>query len=200
MGLIGTVVISALTMVRCRSRWQFIAIAAWKLNLSLCLSFVTLHSAFTAKNADDRYHHPYDFRHPDDPHDSNGRVYFWLLLYIPGVCAGMAGLFSLVAETIHDNHKVMIVTAVFGSIALTGALVYGGVFGLLSQGGMIGKIFASGGSILVMALAGLGVLGVFYSDWILAAIAENMSGTPSSDIEALYWSYFVFKRLPFFST
>jgi hypothetical protein len=42
------------------------------------------------------------------------------------------------------------------------------------------------------------VLGVFYSDWILAAIAENLAGVPSSDVAILYWLYFVAKRLPLF--
>ena len=65
---------------------------------------------------------------------------------------------------------------------------------------MYGRIFGSGLTSLSVLLGCLGVLGAFYSDWILAAIAENMSGSPSADNAALYWSYFVAKRLPFFSS
>ncbi|PMD16151.1 hypothetical protein NA56DRAFT_663393 [Hyaloscypha hepaticicola] len=45
-----------------------------------------------------------------------------------------------------------------------------------------------------------GLLGAFYCDWILAAIAGNWGGFPSSDIAVLYWTYFAAKRLPMLST
>ena len=48
-----------------------------------------------------------------------------------------------------------------------------------------------------------GVLAALYCDWILAAIevqgGGNWRGYPSGDIAAIYWSYFVAKRLPFFA-
>jgi hypothetical protein len=44
------------------------------------------------------------------------------------------------------------------------------------------------------------LFGAFYCDWILAAIAENWAGLPSSDIAFLYWIYFAAKRMPMLST
>lgn len=200
-GLVGTITISALTMVRCRSRWQFIAIAAWKLDLSVTFGFLSLHAAaILPKSA--RYSSQtsrYDFDEYTGGHRDAAKVLFWLFLYIPGVIAGMVGLLSLVAKTISTNHKVMIITAVFGAVALAAALLIGALVCFVADD-MYGRIFGSGLTSLSVLLGCLGVLGAFYSDWILAAIAENMSGNPSADNAALYWSYFVAKRLPFFSS
>ncbi len=132
------------------------------------------------------------------------KILFWLLLYIPGVSAGMAGLLSLVAKTINTNHDVMIITAVFGSVTLAMAVVVGlFVCCAVAERGASAfflSTFASGFSAFAIALAGFGVLGAFYSDWILAAIAKNMTGTPTTDNAVFYWVYFVAKRLPFFSS
>lgn len=45
-----------------------------------------------------------------------------------------------------------------------------------------------------------GLFGAFYCDWVLAAIAGNWSGVPSSDVALLYWLYFASKRLPMLAT
>lgn len=132
------------------------------------------------------------------------KVLFWLLLYIPGVGVGLAGLFSLVAETIQSNHNVMVITAVFGAITLAVTVVVGLVVCCIMSGNgsrdtVLGPVLGSSLAACGVALACFGVLGAFYSDWVLAAIAENMVGTPSGDNSALYWSYFSAKRLPFFS-
>jgi len=193
-GLIATIIISSLTMVRCRSRWQFVAIAAWKLDLSVTFGFLSLHAAaMLPKSA------RYDWDEYTGGHGDAAKVLFWLILYIPGVIAGMAGLLSLVAETINSNHNIMIVTAVFGAVTLAAALLVGIIVCCLSLESSV-RIIGSGLTSLFVILGCFGVLGAFYSDWILAAIAENMSGTPSPDNAALYWSYFVAKRLPFFSS
>jgi hypothetical protein len=52
---------------------------------------------------------------------------------------------------------------------------------------------------ILSAFPAVGILGAFYSDWVLAAIAGKLTGAPSSDNSALYWSYFAAKRLPSFS-
>jgi hypothetical protein len=194
-GLIVTIIISAFTMIRCRSRWQFIAIAAWKLDLSVTFGFLSLHAAAIIPKSTRQDWDEYTRGHGDA-----AKVLFWLILYIPGVGAGLAGLLSLVGETIHSNHNVMIVTAVFGAVTLAAALLVGVLVCCGSNGRIIGSLIGSGVTSLFVILGCFGVLGAFYSDWILAAIAENMPGTPSSDNAALYWSYFVAKRLPFFSS
>jgi hypothetical protein len=57
---------------------------------------------------------------------------------------------------------------------------------------MIGYLFVCSVGIFLL-------FGGLYCDWILAAIAGNWGGLPSSDVAALYWIYFVSKRLPMFS-
>jgi len=55
-----------------------------------------------------------------------------------------------------------------------------------------------GGSFTLIGsvVAGVGIVGAWYNDWILAAIAENYSGLPSSDNAVLYWGYFIAKKIP----
>ena len=165
-GLIGTIIISTLTMVRCRSRWQFIAIAAWKLDLSVTFGFLSLHAAYIIPSMD-KYKYIGVASQIEGRSDSE-KVLFWLLLYIPGVSAGMAGLLSLVAKTITTNHDVMVITAVFGSVTLAMAVVVGlFVCCAVVESGAAAfflSTFASGFSALAIALAGFGVLGAFYSD------------------------------------
>jgi hypothetical protein len=199
-GLTVTIIVSSLTMVRCRSKWQFIVIAAWKLDLSVTFGLLSLHAAAIIPKS-----RMQDFDDFTGGHGEAAKVLFWLLLYIPGVAAGMAGLLSLVADTIATNHNVMVVTAVFGSITLFVAAVVGLIVCCVfadkaSTGVIFGSFVGSSLSACLVALGCFGILGAFYSDWILASIAENMSGVPSSDNAALYWSYFVAKRLPFFSS
>jgi hypothetical protein len=45
----------------------------------------------------------------------------------------------------------------------------------------------------------VGILAALYSDWVLAGLAGNLIGMPSSDNSLLYFGYFAAKRLPFFS-
>ncbi|KAH8801728.1 hypothetical protein F5884DRAFT_837833 [Xylogone sp. PMI_703] len=204
--LIVTIIISGLTMARCRSRWQFIAIAAWKLDLSVTLGFLSIHAAAIIPESDygDGYYY-YSF----DGYKKNPMIVLrWIILYIPGVAFGMTGLVSLVLQTIRTNHTVLIVTAVFGSITLAVSVVCAlfacwrlmgnhGVEGHELQSGLHAGIYSSGVG-LVVSLGVLGALGAFYSDWVLAAVAANMTGNPSSDNAGLFWCYFIAKRLPFF--
>jgi hypothetical protein len=198
-GLIITILISTLTMIRCRSRWQFIAIAAWKLDISVVLGCLSVHAAVILPKGEIDWEY-----YQIDPRDAR-KVLFWLLLYIPGVVGGLAGLFSLVGETIKTNQNVKTITGVFGGVTLLVALLVGLLVWLRisergSSEGSLDPVFASGMMFLGVTIGCLAILGAFYSDWILAAIAENLSGFPSSDNAALYWSYFVAKRLPFFSS
>jgi hypothetical protein len=205
-GLIVTIIVSSLTIVRCRSRWQFIAIAAWKLDLSVMLGFLSLHAAVILPKflPQGRYSGLEEYM---DDYGESAKILFWLFLYIPGVVAGLAGLFSLVGQTIMTNKDVKIITAVFGGVTLALAAVTGLVVccALISDSKssashLFESMFASGISAVGISVGLFAILGAFYSDWILAAIAENLSGAPSSDNAALYWSYFAAKRLPFFSS
>ena len=59
------------------------------------------------------------------------------------------------------------------------------------------SIFLAFGAIRL--LVGTGIMASLYSDWALSAIAGNLAGIPSGDVSILYLSFFVAKRLPFFS-
>ena len=121
---------------------------------------------------------------------------------------------SLVKETWPDNSQVKLITYVFGGISggciavamvlalailiLVGACVTGDAdsLDLWNLNNWVTLFFGAapfGGVIFLVTW------GVFYSDWILAAIAGNLAGEPSSDIALFYWLYFPFKRLPLFS-
>ena len=51
-------------------------------------------------------------------------------------------------------------------------------------------------SFLGTAVVLTGIFAVLYSDWALGVITGNLAGAPSRDIKAIYWTYFVAKRLP----
>jgi hypothetical protein len=120
----------------------------------------------------------------------------WLFLYVVGLIVGIVGVFSLVKETWLDIPKVRLITYVFGGIC-------GGIIVFVFLGTMLdcegNGLATSFVSVPIGGVTLLVVLGVFYSDWILAAIAGNMAGVPSSDVALLYWLYFAFKRFPLFS-
>ena len=52
---------------------------------------------------------------------------------------------------------------------------------------------------IIAFLLSFGVLFAVQSDWALGIIAGDLSGAPPSDSAALYWTYFIFALLPFFS-
>jgi hypothetical protein len=147
----------------------------------------------------------------------------WLCGYIAGTVVGMVGLLSLVAQLFHEQVSIRIVTGIFESLAFLPFIVWTpfalifvlirlwfyiryfvhlddeiGNFEWTFRGEDIELLDITG--IFVVATAFFGLLGAFYCDWILAAIADNWAGLPSSDIAVLYWIYFAAKRLPMLST
>jgi hypothetical protein len=107
---------------------------------------------------------------------------------------------SLVAQTIHKNEQVLIITIVFGTVIAT--VLVAGTFFLVwgNSDGSTGKALGIGvlGSAMQLVMW-VAILAAFYSDWILGAIAGSLSGVPSSDVAPLYYSYLIVKRLPLFS-
>jgi hypothetical protein len=87
--LVLSVVISALTRYRCRSRWQFIAIAAWKLDLSVTFGILCYHSASLIPISQQS-----GMRISEIDFKRSRNVLYWLILYIPRVFGGLTGLFS----------------------------------------------------------------------------------------------------------
>jgi hypothetical protein len=226
--LIMTITLTAITMARCRHRWQFAAICGWKLGLSLTLGFASILAALQAPGAQGEetsatetaraagavpdpqsvtlqpYYAPRkpEWARPEEPEGPQpdglgkllGSLFCCLILYLPGLIAGIAGLISLVSETIESNHDVKITTGAFGGAICLFAPFTLGKTGIMNWAGcgdddgdasfwlLCGMLF----SLVIASLPWLGLFGVLYSDWVLAAIAENLTGTPSSDNGAVY--------------
>jgi hypothetical protein len=117
----------------------------------------------------------------------------WLLLYVGGTLTGLTGLLSLVSILFHEQSNIRIITAVFAPVAFLASIICSSIFICSFGTKYIGSWFAYGIGLFLL-------FGAFYCDWILAAIAGNWGGLPSSDIAVLYWIYFVSKRLPMLST
>ena len=116
-----------------------------------------------------------------------------ILLDIPGTLLGLSGLFSLV----HENwSKKGIRGLTWGFIGFVGysAIV---AIAVADQEGhryrVLKRVLLRGpeGAFTIFI-----ILAVFFADWILAILADNLAGTPSSDNSAFYWTYFIAKRLP----
>jgi len=217
-GLVASIILTVFTIIRCRNRWQFVVMATWKLILSVTFGILSFHAAMMVRPEKHQYSGIANFQSTADAIENREytKVLWWLLLYIPGVVAGLSGLLSLVFKEIGHNHDVRIITEVFGIvIALPAALML--IFGITwmcSQCCGTRKAVAPNNSsmeslgrstiavgIMVSLVAGsaTSVLAALYSDWVLGAIAGNLVGLPSGDVAPLYWGYILAKRLPFLS-
>jgi hypothetical protein len=98
--------------VRCRHRWQFVAIGAWKLGLSLALGFMSVHAALWVGKEEELDLSGRNNLHfwlaPNETMGRTGGRIYWLLPYIPGLVAGLTGLISLFNETIGSNHDLKV--------------------------------------------------------------------------------------------
>ncbi len=197
--LLICVPLAAFTIVRCLGRWQFVLLAVWKTTMTFTLAVVGMHRSITLRR----------IRQVTGGEDeSSGAIFAWLIVYGLGTIVGLAGLLSLVGETIRSNHDVQIITYVFGGLILFMTLCgFLGIF-LGTRESVRGesvkkRIGEAGLSAFLSGIVGLifvGMLAAFYSDWILGAIAHRgWSGAPTGDSIWLYWSYFVAKRLPLVS-
>lgn len=215
--------VAGLTIARCRNRWQFILLAAARLQLSLTLGYAAIHTSarvmYVVRNQYERLEKPKYKRLSALP---------WLLhlTALPGIAA----IGSLVHELWQscecesaDSCQVCenwsfggqtppiqkISGAFLGAIALVLLLL---AFCLgkrhyhrLAQGQSPPYHLHIVGGIASLILA-------LYTDWILAVIADNLTGEPSGDLAILYWvssnrskwnvvltprqAYFGAKRLP----
>jgi hypothetical protein len=216
-GLVASIILTVLTILRCRNRWQFVAMATWKLVLSVTFGILSFHAAMMVRPKE-KYQYS-GLGHLESTANAienkeYTKVLWWLLLYVPGVVAGLSGLLSLVFKEIGQNAHVKIITEVFGTVIcfLAGLMLIVGIIGMYSQccGSRkevnnlsmenLGKgTVAIGIMLFLVAGSATSVLAALYSDWVLGAIAGNLVGLPSGDVAPLYWGYILAKRLPFFS-
>lgn len=217
-GLVAAGTLTVLTILRCRNRWQFVVMATWKLVLSVTFGILSIHAATMARPKD-KYQYS-GLGHLESTANAienkeYTKVLWWMLLYVPGVVAGLSGLLSLVFKEIGHNAHVKIITEVFGIVVAfpAGLVLIIGIVSMCQQccGSRKEEVHNSsiedlgkrtvGIGIMVFLVAGsaTSVLAALYSDWILGAIAGNLVGLPSGDVAPLYWGYILAKRLPFFS-
>jgi hypothetical protein len=215
--LLGSVPISIITIYSCRDRWEYACIAVWKLTLSIALAAINSHQGTVIFR-----HHRQAVKEKKttytNPRSNSGRVravlsrlngpkisievdwssqsgaYWWLSAYTTGTVIGVVGLIPLVIDH-YDHHftpgiKVMSnLFAMFVGFPIVLWLLC--ITYWIKKRAMI--------SSFVIVLVWIGLFTAIYADWVLAGIARNWGGLPSSDIALLFWIYFAAKRLPMFS-
>jgi hypothetical protein len=213
-GLVATVILATLGILRCRKTWPFLLLAVWKLVLSVTLSAMTIHAAVLIQRPHESYRSLRELRKAP----GFVKILYWLFLYAAGAIVGLTGMGQLVRENFADLEQLRIITYVFVAVASAipaASLIAGLVFLFSPCWNRPGRYtnlekvetdaehpYVSLGFVILALMAtvlGIGALFAFYSDWALAALAGDLAGTPSSDNAILYWSYFAFKRLPLFS-
>lgn len=194
LGFLVAVPLAAFSMSACRHRCEFLLIATWKLVTSLSLNFITIRQAMRLRRGHG-YTRPSDHEKPVKTHVGLKRAYIWLIGYYIGVITGVVGLLSVVASTIHNDPAVRTITIVFGVVCLLPIMALVALACLDDDIIEVElRLWVLGGLFAYSAIAAL------YSDWILAAVADdNWVGTPAPDNALLYWSYFIAKRLPLLS-
>lgn len=185
--LIASDALSIFTIIRCQNRWQFITIAVWKLCLSSTFGLTAISASILSHRE----------KPPEREVMAKSRA--WMIIYIVGLIVGMVGLVALVVEVWPTNMDVRYITYVFGGTCSAAILLITISFWIRSacdhDDDDMGTVCMVAPA--VTAAFAVVVLGVFYSDWILGAVANNLAGFPSSDIMLLYWTYFVAKKVPF---
>jgi len=182
--------VAVFTMIKCKNTWQLLVIAVWKLSMSLLNGITVVHIAWIMRN-------PIS----NASHKSSA---FWVILYIPGMIAGMAGLMSLIIQNRHDS-GVMNLTIGFYTVIGFGVIIFGaGLFQKFAQDKS--KLDEKEGNVLLWGLGGFAfsstaftVLAAFFGDWALGMMTHNLVGLPSGDNSILFWTYFVAKRLTMFT-
>jgi len=177
---------SIITMINCKNTWQLLVIGVWKMSMSLLNGLTALHVAILVVHKQ------------EDESVKTKAAMWWLLLYIPGMIAGITGLMSLVVKVAPYVPDVVRLTIAFYFIV--GAALIVSIATMLIMcwkgGGAPGKVAATGFAVTTALFI---VLSAFYSDWCLGLMLDNLWGTPSSDSSGLYWTYFIAKRLTMFS-
>jgi hypothetical protein len=204
MQLFITVAIAAFTIARCRSRWQFILLAVWKLVMGMVVGAWGISASRNAMKAS-----KYELLAKSSSVDSAGppdkapRIWSsedstWMTLFIYAAAAvvGLVGLISLVVENFWIP-GVWKITTVFGSLILGTGLAFLALWWIgdaseekegvrrhrHSKALLLGLGFSSLGVVPTLML----ILAAFYSDWVLGALARNLVGVPSGDNAYLYW-------------
>lgn len=204
-GIALCIIMSIFTIVNCKTTWQLLVIAIWKMSMSLLNGATALHVAIML------------FNDPQRDVVKTKNAAWWVLLCkspshfpayllsdilvdIPGMLAGMIGLMNLIVRVAGETPELLYLTIAFYCTVGAG-LIVGAVSGIYvclypKGGGVPHKIFGIG---FLGTIAGFIALSAFYSDWSLGIMLDNILGTPSGDNSGFYWTYFIAKRFTMFS-
>jgi len=191
-----TVGLASFTIVRCRSRWQFILLAMWKLTMSATVGFWGIWASVRAiKNRGNAYDVVKKTEGAEEdtpkPYSVFGYNFLTLIIYFLSMAVGLVGVVSLAVENFRDP-QVWKITVVFGSlVAFVGVAVL-----LIGACGDDSSWFGAAATSVFGVVPGLMlVLGAFYCDWILAALAGSLIGVPSGDTAVLNWVSARFRQM-----
>ena len=200
LGLVQVVVsagVAGLTIARCRNRWQFILLAAARLQFSLTLGYTAVRTSirvmYTIRN---------EYKRVDKPAYEKIQSVPWLV-HLAGL-PGLAALGSLVHELwnscqCESNDSCQVceewswkrpppihaVSAAFLSAILVMAIILAFCIGRRKHHRRNTQQTQSFNSHIIGGL--LSLLLALYTDWVLAIIADNLTGAPSGDVAVLYW-------------
>lgn len=189
--LFVTVAIASFTIARCRSRWQFILLAVWKLVMGMVVGAWGISASRNAMKAS-----KYELLKTPRIWSSEDATWMTLFIYAAAAVVGLVGLISLVVQNFWIP-GVWKITTVFGSLILGTGLACLALWWCVDSSGekegarrhrhskalLRGLGFSSFGVIPTLML----ILAAFYSDWVLGALAGNLVGVPSGDNAYLYW-------------
>lgn len=190
--VVVSVLIASFTISRCRSRWQFVLIAVWKLVLSVEVGIWGISASHKAMrySRQKKSHSIYEtstVRHIWDASDWTPKT---LIFYVAGYMVGITGLGSIVWNLRHDRDIQIITYVFFGTTATVVT-----VCTMLLCCCCCVESISRKKTMLAMSFSVV-MVGAFYSDWVLGAIANNLVGVPAGDPAYLYWAYFIAKRIP----
>jgi hypothetical protein len=200
--LIVSVGVASLTIARCRNRWQFIVLAAARLQFSLTLGYCAIHTSTRIMRRRQDYE-----RVPSKeylPLPQRRLVALPWLVHLSAL-PGLAALGSLIKELwqaceceskdactvcnnwrLHDPLPIRKISYAFLSTIVLMLIVLAFMVGrnksyqALDKARSISGACHTVGGIVSLLLA-------LYTDWLLATIADNLVGSPSGDLAILYW-------------
>ncbi len=197
--LLVTIPIAIWTIARCRQSWELALVAVWMTAMMVTQGRMAIHAAI-ANRLKAPLDEMYEFvqRTPvrsETTLDAIGRPFWWLILYILGIVFGLVGIFAIAIKQLRaggqEAQNVRIVTGSFGGFV--GLMVLIGIIVICCGEGQ--DMGAAGmGSAFVVGVIGC-LLAAFYSDLIIAAVANYWSGAPHRH-RAAYWIFFMAKRFP----
>jgi hypothetical protein len=164
---VGSLILTITTIARCKNNWQYILLAIENLALSIALSSISLSASLGIH---------------DDTHTIIS--YVMCMFAFTGAAVGGVGYISLVVQNWSNKN----VRTAFGSI-------FGGNFVLVFVA--VAIIIRTGKRPNFLAiLVFFHLAAVSMTDWVLGAIANDISGIPHGRVEVLIWMYFAIRRLP----